>query len=220
MRIVIVEDHLMFREILRKVCSEELQHLVVGEAADGKQAVELVARTSPQLVLLDLHLPFLCGFEVVEEIRKTAPDVRILVLSSHCDEYAVFRAERAQVNGFVDKNTNTVATLKEAISAVAQGKAWFSETFRKVRAARKKDPNSFDKVLSDRERAVLALLDEPLSDEKGARRLAISEETVEKHRFNILRKLDLSGTTELVRYARQHGFTLTVPSSEDGATLP
>src|SRR5687768_9861355 len=112
----------MFREVLRKVCSEDLQHTVAGEASDGRRAVQLVTDTMPDLVLLDLHLPGLDGFRVVEEVRKIAPHLRVLVLSSHCDEYTVFQAERAHVNGFVDKNTNTVATLRQAIEAVVHGK--------------------------------------------------------------------------------------------------
>jgi DNA-binding NarL/FixJ family response regulator len=219
-RIVIVEDHLMFREVLRKLCADELRHEVVGEADDGEQAVEVVGRTAPDLVLLDLHLPSLDGFGVVEAIRKKSPLVKILVLSSHCDGYTVFRSERAHVQGFVDKNTNSVERLKAAISAVAQGKVWFSDVFLKAKAARHRDPNSFDKVLTDRERAVLTLVGTPLTDAEIARELEIAEETVEKHRFNILRKLGLHSTTELVRYAREHGFTLTARRGDDGALLP
>jgi DNA-binding NarL/FixJ family response regulator len=219
-RIVIVEDHLMFREVLRKVCVAELGHEVVGEADDGKDAVAVVARAAPDLVLLDLHLPSLNGFGVVEAIRKNAPQVKILVLSSHCDEYTVFLSEKARVQGFVDKNTNSVATLKLAINAVTQGKVWFSPEFHRAKAARHRDPQSFDKLLTNRERAVLALVSVPLKDEEISAQLEISEETVEKHRFNILKKLGLQTTTELVRYARQHGFTLTAPQSGDGALLP
>src|SRR5216110_1116853 len=106
-RIVIVEDHVMFREVLRKVCAVDLKLKVVGEAGDGQTAVQLVRETKPDLVLLDLHLPNLDGFGVAEAIHEYSPETRILVLSSHCDEYTVFRAERAGVQGFVDKNTNS-----------------------------------------------------------------------------------------------------------------
>ena len=210
----------MFREVLRKVCETDLKHEVVGEADDGKRAVDLVAKTKPDLVLLDLHLPNLDGFGVAEAIKAKAPDVRILVLSSHCDEYTVFRAERAHVDGFVDKNTNSIAALKEAITAVAEGKVSFSPAFQRVRAARLKDQKSFDKILSDRERAVLTLIGLPCSDREIADRLRISVETVEKHRFNVLRKLDLKNTTDLVRYAREHGFTLVAPKTDGDAMLP
>ena len=210
----------MFREVLRKVCAVDLGHDVVGEAGDGQQAVQIVAETRPHLVLLDLHLPTLDGFGVVEAIRKHAPQVKILVLSSHCDEYTVFRSERAHVQGFVDKNTNSVAMLQAAIGAVAQGRVWFSDAFLKAKAARLRDPRSFDKILTERERDVLALVGLPLSDAEISAELNIAIETVEKHRFNILRKLELHSTTELVRYARDHGFTLTARPGDGGALLP
>ncbi len=219
-RIVIVEDHLMFREVLRKVCAIELRHEVVGEAGDGPSAIEVVKKTRPDMVLLDLHLPGLDGFQVAESIRQLAPAIRILVLSSHCDEYTVFRAEQAHVQGFVDKNTNSVAMLKEAISAVAAGRVSFSDAFMRAKTLRHRDPQSFDKILTVRERAVLSLIGAPLADEEIGRRLQIATETVEKHRFNLLRKLGLRTTIELVRYARDHGFTMSAPRSGDDAMLP
>ena len=210
----------MFREVLRKVCTRELKHEVVAEAGDGRQAVELVLQTAPDLVLLDLQLPNLDGFGVVEALRHAAPRVRILVLSSHCDDYTVFRAERARVQGFVDKNTSAVAALKQAITAAGEGSVYFSEAFKRIKAARHRDPFSFDKLLTDRERAVLALIGEPLTDREIAGRLRISKQTVEKHRFNILGKLGFETTAELVRYAQDHGFTLNVPRGGDGARPP
>jgi DNA-binding NarL/FixJ family response regulator len=210
---------MMFREVLRRICEVDLRHHVVGEADDGRRAVDVVASTKPDLVLLDLHLPNLDGFGVIDEIRKKLPEVLILVLSSHCDDYTVFRIERANIQGFVDKNTNSVASLKEAISDVAAGKYTFSEAFRRVRARRHSDPQAFDKVLGNRERTVLALVGQSLRDSEIAERLQISEQTVSTHRLNIIRKLGLSNTTELVRYARDHGFTLSAPQG-DGAMLP
>lgn len=210
----------MFREVLRRVCARDLHHEVVGEAADGTSALELVARTSPDLLLLDLHLPDLDGFGVIESLRQAAPKVRILVLSSHCDEYTVFRVEKARVQGFVDKNTNTVAILKAAITAAGQGKTFFSESFLRIKTARHNNPHSFDKLLTARERAVLSLIGEPQSDREIAVHLGISAETVEKHRFNLLGKLALQTTTELARYAREHGFTLVVPRAGTDALLP
>ena len=214
-KIVIIEDHMMFREVLRRICEVDLKHRVVGEADDGRRAVEVVTAAKPDLVLLDLHLPNLDGFGVIDEIRKVLPDVLILVLSSHCDDYTVYRAERANIQGFVDKNTNSVAALKEAISTVASGRGTFSEAFRRVRAKRHSDPNAFDKVLGNREREVLALVGLSLRDSEIAEKLDISEQTVSTHRLNIIRKLGLSNTTELVRYARDHGFTLSAPPGDD-----
>ena len=210
----------MFREVLRKVCARELRHEVAGEASDGQGAVQLVLSEKPDLVLLDLHLPKLDGFGVVEAIRLAAPTMKILILSSHCDDYTVFRAEKTRVNGFVDKNTNTVAILKQAITAVGSGLTYFSPEFLRLKVARYNDPNSFDKLLTDRERSMLALIGEPFQDWEIAARLGLAEPTVEKHRFNILKKLELSNTVELVRYARDHGFTLAALGRDDGGLLP
>jgi DNA-binding NarL/FixJ family response regulator len=206
-RIAIIEDHQMFRELLKKVCIEDLHYEVVAEAGDGYQAIEAVKETTPDLVLLDLHLPRLDGFAVVEEVRKIDPRIRILVLSSHCDDYTVFRLDGLHVHGFVDKNTNSVVTLRTAIQAVDMGKVWYSETFQRVKSTRCRDPHSFDKVLTDRERTVLSLLGDSWSDQEIAVQLSIFAETARKHRFNILRKLDLATSSQLRRYARDHGFT-------------
>lgn len=219
MRIVLVEDHQLFRDVLRKLCQTDMGHVIVGEARDGKEAIDIVADVKPDLVLLDLHLPKLDGFAVIENIRRLVPEVMILVLSSHCDDYTVYRAERANVQGFVDKNTNSLLALKAAISAVCDGKTSFSEAFKRVRAKRHKDPVSFDKVLGNRECEVLALVGQSMRDSEVAQRLGISEQTVATHRLNIIRKLGLENTTELVRYARDHGFTLTTPQDGD-AMLP
>lgn len=210
----------MFREVLRKVCAEEMGYEVVGEADDGGRAVSLVTLTRPDVVLMDLSLPTLDGFGVVEAIRVGLPAVRVLILSSHCDEFTVFRAERARVQGFVDKNTNSVAAVKAALEAITAGRVWYSESFLAAKAARHRDPRSFDKVLSEREQAVLALVGVPLVDAEIAQQLGIAVETVEKHRFNILRKLGLGGAKELVRYARDHGFSPLSRSGGGAGLLP
>ncbi len=218
MKITIVEDHEMFREVLRRICVQELRHHIVGEAADGRSAVRMVLATSPHLLLLDLHLPNLDGFGVLTAVQMALPSLRVLVLSSHCDDYTVFHAERAGVHGFVDKNTNTVANLKKAITAVGEGGRYFSEEFRRIKATRQGDPFSFDKVLTDRERIVLALIGEPMDDREIGMQLGLSAETAEKHRFNIQHKLDLHGRVELVRYAQDHGFTLAARWRADAAS--
>ena len=220
MKIVIIEDHLMFREVLRKVCTDELGFTVVGESADGGLAIEVVQNTRPDLVLLDLHLPTLDGFSIARLIRKYSEKIRILVLSSHCDEYSVFCAEQLRVQGFVDKNTNSVETLKSAIGAVAGGRTWYSEAFLRIKLARRSDSNSFDKILSAHEQTLVAMLGYPLPDEQVAESLGITVESVVRYRFTLLRKLNLESQTDLIRFARERGFTLTVPKGDVGALLP
>jgi len=210
MRIVIVEDHVLTRDFLGLLCRRELHHEVVGEAGDGPQAVEVIVRSKPDLVLLDLHLPEFGGFVVVETIRRAGCRARILALSSFCDDYTVYWIEKVRIDGFVDKLASLVSNLQEAIARVAEGRTYFSDSYSTVRAKRHLDPDSFDKMLTEREQGILAMIGDMLTDREIAERLEISELTVEKHRGNMLRKLDLGNRVALVRYAKGHGFTQTV----------
>lgn len=220
MRIVLVEDHLIFRDVLRKICATDLGHEIVGEAGDGATAVALIGRTRPDVVLLDLQLPALDGFGVIAGVGGAASGAKFVILSSHCDAYTVHRAEAARVHGFVDKNTSSVAAVKAALSAVEQGGVWFSEAFNGVKTAQRLDPGSFDKVLTDRECEVLVRAGVPQTDPEIAAALGISRETVEKHRANILRKLDLQTNVALVRYAQANGFTLGARPGGGGTLIP
>lgn len=210
-RIVIVEDHLMFRDVIRKICTTQFGHEVVGETDSGVKAVELILELSPDVVILDLSLPDMDGFNVVDRVFASMPSLRILVLSSHCDDYTLFRVEKSGVHGFIDKNSNTVETLQDALSAIAAGRIYFSAAFQSAKLARRTDPRSFTKVLSEWERAILSLIGQGLSDEEIGARLNLSHRTVQTHRSNILRKLDIKGTPKLIAFAIEHGFT-QVPS--------
>jgi DNA-binding NarL/FixJ family response regulator len=206
-KIVIVEDHLMIRDVIRKVCSSEFGYSVVGETDSGVQAVELILKHRPDAVILDLSLPDMDGFNVADRVLKVMPSLRILMLSSHCDDYTLFRVEKSGVHGFIDKNSNTVEILRDALKALADGRIYFSQAFQAARMARRSDPRSFIKVLSDWERAILSLIGQGLSDEEIAERLNLSPRTVQTHRSNILRKLDLKGTPKLIAFAVENGFT-------------
>ena len=194
------------REVLRRACSEEFGHEVVGEARSGHQVVETVARTTPDLLLLDLQLPELSGLDALEQLRQRHCRFKTLVLSSCCDDYTVFRVERERVNGFVLKNTSTISILGRALDAISRGQVYFSEAFIAKSAERRADPTAFDKLLTDRERIILIMISRSPGDRTVADQLGISVATVEKHRFNIFRKLGLRSTAELVRFAHMHGF--------------
>lgn len=215
MRVLIVEDHILVSDALKKVCTSTLGHEVVGVTFDGRTAIQMVLDFRPDLVLLDVELPQLDGFAVANAMRLVDPTTRILVISSHCDSFTVFRAERAHVHGFVDKNTNSIETLAVAIDNVVRGRVYFSETFLEIKAARHDDSNSFDKVLSDRELEVLCLVGRPRSDPEIAEVLGITPATVEKHRNNICAKLGLKSRIETVRYAHVHGFSLVRPIGKE-----
>lgn len=197
----------MFLEAVRKACTQEFGHEIVGESTRGGDAVALILRTKPDLVILDLTLPDIDGFNIAAAVLAELPTLRILVLSSHCDDYTLFRIEQSKVHGFVDKNANTLATLREALAALEEGKCYYSAAFYAAKAARRADPRSFVKILSDRERAILCLIGEGLNDEEIGERLQISARTASTHRSNILRKLEIRNTPKLIAFAHEHGFT-------------
>lgn len=207
MRIVLVEDHLMVLDALRKACERDFGHEVVGEATRGDEALPLILRTRPDVVILDLSLPEMDGFAVAAGARKALPSLRILVLSAHCDDYTLFRVERSGVNGFVDKNGNPLAEIDRALQAIAQGKCYYSDFYHAAKLARRTDPRSFTKILSDRERVVLGLIGHGLTDDEIGQRLGITPRTAATHRSNILRKLNIAGSTKLIAFAHEHGFT-------------
>jgi len=216
-RIFIVEDHQMFREAIRRACTRDFGHTVVGETDSGLNAVEKVKELRPDLVLLDLALPDIDGFNVADRLTREDPTCRILILSSHCDDYSLFRIERSGVHGFIDKNGNSLETLGEALKSIEKGNAYYSAAFQNARVARRNDPNNFSKVLSEWERAILCLIGKGLSDDEIGEKLEISGRTVATHRSNIMRKLGMPNTPKLIAFAHEHGFTL-VPAKR--GTIP
>jgi DNA-binding NarL/FixJ family response regulator len=167
----------------------------------------VVPKVLPDLLILDVQLPDMDGFEVLRSLRRKRALIRTLVISSYFDEYTLCRIDRAAVQGFIDKSTNTVSELSLAISAIEAGSTYFPGPFMEARRAHSRNPVAFDKLLTDREQTILSLVGEPLSDAEIAAQLNLSPETVEKHRFNIMRKLGLRSRAEAARFARRCGLT-------------
>lgn len=203
----------MFRDVIRKVCTSQFGHAVVGETDSGTKAVALILAEKPDAVILDLSLPDMDGFNVVDRVLTAMPSLRILVVSSHCDDYTLFRVEKSGVHGFIDKNSNTIETLQEALTAIEAGRVYFSAAFQAAKLARRNDPRSFIKVLSEWERAILSLIGQGLNDDEIGERLSLSPRTVQTHRSNLLRKLDVKGTPKLIAFAIEHGFTQILSKS-------
>lgn len=212
MRVAIVEDQILVGDVLEKLCADEFRCEIVARAALGAAAAKLILATSPELVLLDLMLPDLDGFWVVDSVRQGGGRPRILAISSHCDEFTAYRVERRQFEGFVDKSSAMLDELRSALAAVMEGGTYYSERFLQVQQRRKQDPNAFDKILTEREQTVLIMIAGLLSDGEIAQRLGISEQTAQKHRFNISHKLGLDSRTLLIRYAQDRGMTPLIPA--------
>jgi DNA-binding NarL/FixJ family response regulator len=206
MKIVVVDDHLIVRDLLCEICARNFGHTIVAKADTGPEAVERILATSPDVVLLDIQLPELDGFAVIESIRRAGCRSRVLLLSGSCDDRTIYLVEHAQVQGFMDKPTSASAALGGALSAVGQGGSYFSPAFRDAQKARRANPCAFDKLLSSAEQRLLLMFGALLTDAEIAERLQISELTVEKHRFNIRGKLNLGSRVEFMRYILDHGF--------------
>lgn len=196
----------MLRDAVSKLCRKELRLDVVAEAESGLAGAALVAKHQPDVLLLDLWLPELDGFSVIERVRQTSPHTKIIVVSAYIDDFTLSQIDAAAVQGFVDKNTEQMQAIKAALIAVSEGKSYFSGAFEKARRHRVKDPGWFTKLLSRAEVGVLSLIGRGLNNTEIAARLGISPRTAQTHRTNILGKLKVRGTPKLMMFAQRHGF--------------
>jgi two-component system response regulator NreC len=205
-RILVADDHGVVRKGLRLQLEQNDQFEVVGEAADGREAVRLAEKLSPNVVIMDIAMPSLNGIEATAQIVKQNPGVGVVILSMHSDESYLVRALTAGAKGYLLKETAD-ADLQRAVQAVAQGKPFFSPTIAKVlledyvrQLQQRGMQDSYD-LLTDREKEILQLLAEGKSNKEVATILNVSPYTVETHRTHIMQKLDLHSAAEIVLYA-------------------
>lgn len=215
-KIVVIEDHALIRSLIERVAADAFEDAAIAGAGEGREGVGLCRTGQPDLVLLDLELPDAEGFDLVGQIRSAAPGARILVLSAHTEAYILHRVQQAQVDGFVDKNEQTPEVLIEALRRVSQGMRYFSPSIVGQMARTRSDPQGFSRILSPREQELLRMLGQGWTDATIADRVGLSELTVRNHRRNIMAKLGLHSTPELVRYAIEHGFSRVRKVEEPG----
>jgi DNA-binding NarL/FixJ family response regulator len=206
--VLVADDHGIVREGLRRLLEAEHDLKVCGEAGDGREVLEQVAKHQPQVVVLDITMPRLGGLETLERLRASNPQVKVILLSVHGDPPFIQSAISLGADGYVLKN-GRAAEIVEAIRAVTKGGSYFSpavarEIVEQLRAPKAKGDEPFS-LLSGREREVLHLIAEGLSAKEVATELEISTKTVEAHRTSLMRKLGVRKATELVRYALRHG---------------
>ncbi len=212
-RIVIVEDHTILREGLRSLLREHEDMRVVGDAGDGRSAVRCVRAQHPDLVLMDLSMPKMNGFEAIKEIKKSEPDIKIIALTVHNTEEYILMTLQAGADGYVLKDA-THDELLMAIRQVLSGKRFLSpsisgKVIEGYLEGKKQQPHrSQIDMLTQREREVLKLIAEGYKNKEVADTLCISLKTVEKHRANLMRKLDLHNTSALTLYAVQQGMVV------------
>ena len=207
MKMLVVEDQTMVRELLVLACAKAKPGATIESAGTARAAESACRANPPDLIILDLVLPDGDGLDLLPRLFAAAPGARVIALSSHIDEFTLHRALSSRVHAILDKNEQPVKILQEAIEAVLGGTQYLSSAVRRLRATVRADPAAFDKVLSDREQEVLRLVGDGLTNEQVAHRLAISVSTAKNHRLNIMAKLDMHSTPQLIRYAIEKGFT-------------
>jgi len=210
-RVLLADDHVVMREGLRVLLTAGQACTVVGEADNGRTAVNLVARLRPDVVVLDAAMPGLNGFEAARRIRQVVPETRVLALSAHTDDHYVAQMIRVGAAGFVAKQESG-RVLQRAILQVAAGRTYFSplieRRLRRLRALARARGALTEVVAPDltpREAEVLQRIAEGAANKVIAAALGVSIKTVEKHRQSAMDKLDIHDTAGLTRFAMATG---------------
>jgi two-component system response regulator NreC len=209
-KIVIAEDHTILREGLRALLSSQEALEVVGEAEDGREAIRQVEELAPDLILMDLSMPKMNGVEAIREIRRRVPETKILALTVHKAEEFILEVLQAGADGYIPKDASS-NELMMAIKSVLMGKRYLSPSVSKVviegyLESRQTFASSTPwETLTKREREILKLIAEGHKNKEIADFLCISVKTVEKHRANLMKKLDLHSAAALTAYAMERG---------------
>ncbi len=210
-QIVLADDHLMFRHGIRRIIEDAPGLSVIGEAGDGLQLLELLKKTKPDMVILDISMPNFRGLEAAHEIKTGYPDIKILILTMHRNNEYLLQAMSAKADGYLLKE-DTDTQLMAAIESIRGGKIFLSPLMSDDLSQNLPDfientGRSLDKTLSTREKEVLTLLAEGKSSQEIADLLYISMRTVEHHRASINKKLKIKNIVDLVKYAIRKGYT-------------
>jgi len=205
--VLLAEDHMIVREGFRKMLELEDDFDIVGEAQNGRDAVALVKKFHPEVVLMDIAMPLLNGLEAARQVLKAVPTTKVIMLSAHSDDAYVKNATDSGAMGFLLKQTSAHEVCR-AIREVQKGKTFFSPSISKrIDHQNKKTPNRTGDLkkkiseLTSREMEVLQLIAEGKANKETASELGIGIKTVEKHREHLMEKLDIHDTAGLTRYA-------------------
>jgi DNA-binding NarL/FixJ family response regulator len=213
-RVVIVEDHTLLRAGLRALLAQDPDIDIVGEADNGRDAIQLIGSLSPHLVLTDLSMPGMNGIEAIVDIKRRFPGVRVLVLTVHKTDEYIHESLRAGADGYILKDASH-DELRIAIRSVLNGKTYLSPDISSkvingyLGTDKANTPSSPWDTLTHREREVLKLVAEGHPNKYIADYFCLSIKTVEKHRSNLMKKLDLHNASMLTAYAIEKGLIAT-----------
>lgn len=209
-RILLADDHNVLRDGMRLLLERQPGFSVVGEAADGREVVQLAKEQSPDVVVMDIAMPNMNGIEATRRIVEKNPETGVVILSMHYDESYVIRSLKAGARAYLLKDA-VKTELISAIQAVVQGRSFFSPKISRILQedfiqllGRKGEDDSYD-LLTEREREILQLIAEGKTNKEVANALNLSLYTVDTHRTHILQKLNLHSVPELILYAVRKG---------------
>lgn len=209
-RILLADDHNIIRDGMRLLLERQAGFAVVGEAADGREVVQLAQEQTPDVVVMDIAMPNMNGIEATRRIVERRPEIGVVILSMHYDESYVIRSLKAGARAYLLKDA-VKTELIAAIQAVVQGRSFFSPKISRILQedfvqllGRRGAEDSYD-LLTEREREVLQLVAEGKTNKEIATHLSLSLYTVDTHRTHILQKLNLHSVPELILYAVRKG---------------
>ncbi|SNR59841.1 two component transcriptional regulator, LuxR family [Maribacter sedimenticola] len=215
-RIVLVDDHALVRDGIRSLLESESDLKVIGEASNGKEAIEMVGQLTPDLLIIDIRMPVMNGIDAVEELTKTNTDVKCIILSMHDSEEYILKSISAGANGYLLKDTDKTEFIK-AIHTVRDGGKYFSGDISNVlvnnllgankplvkeESPKSKGENVFD--LTNKELKVLELVLSGLTNQQISEKLQNSKRTIETHRFNLMRKMDVKNLIDLSKKSQKY----------------
>jgi len=205
-KVLIVDDHALLREGIRSLLASHDDIEVVGEAANGSEAIEKVREVDPDVILMDIAMPVMDGLEATRRIRKQNPNIKIIILTQYDRKDYVLSSIKSGASGFIPKNV-IISELVSAIRTAHSGDAFLHPSVAKMVIEdylRQVEPSPYDR-LTDREREVLKLVAEGLTNQEIADLLSVSVKTVLGHRTSLMEKLGIHNRTELIKYAIRKG---------------
>ncbi len=229
-KVVVVDDHPFFRQGVCDVLNKEPDIEVVAESGDGQEALELLVKVQPDVVLMDVNLPTMNGLQVTQKLKSQCPNTNVIILTAYDDEEQIYHAIRIGASAYFAKDVDPNYLLETVHSVAAgyyviygkrmtadQAEQWLLELYR--RYGLKPEDTTFS-PLTDREMEILALIIEGLSNKEIAFRLGISQQTVKNHVTSILAKLNLADRTQAAIYALRHGWVQLPPRLPEETTAP
>ncbi len=205
MKAIAIEDHQMFLDLVAEYAKRAGLD-VLGRYTSAPEGWRGFIEHQPEIVLLDLDLKGEDGLALAEQMLKEEPRTRILAISSRCDEYTLYRVLNSGLMGFVDKQQEGLDVLEHAIREVLGWRFYYASVVTQVKLSQYADPKAFPKILTPREQELLCLFGVGLSNQDVAETCKISPATAKLHRQNIMNKLGINSTPELIRYALAKGF--------------